>query len=329
MDSPRGLRPTLVAGLVCLVVLGLVWGRQSYLVGSAWWVLRWPLGLTGLWLLVSAFRRRLRVMAAAASVTLVLASLDVVSNALASARPETGNAGPFAVVTHNLLFKGNDLDASLEGMLASAPDVIALQELTPADATRLLSALEARYPFHALAPHAGAYGYGLFSKFPLTDVQLVRTSAVACAQCATVTLDDGPLPLCNVHLASPAKELATLQTDLLEVGALEVNARRRRVEWLAVEAELDRRGSSRSRAMALGDFNSLEVEPLYRDLRRGWVDAFRATHLDWGATWPNTRRARPFARLDYVFTRGLTPVSSQVVPNSGSDHLAVAATLAH
>jgi vancomycin resistance protein VanJ len=303
--------------LVCLS------GRDGYVIGCAWWALRWPIGVLATLLLIGAIPARRMAVVVISAATLGLTITEGVSIAAAHARAPTVGSTPLTLVTHNVLFEGNALAESLAGVRDAGPDVIAFQEITPTDAQRLITELGAEWPHHVEAPHPGANGFALFSRLPLSDVRVVRFDGKApFAQCVTVALDDGPLPVCNVHLSAPSKALKEFRA-LPDLPGLEQNAARRTKEWSAVSDELRRRGSHR--AVALGDFNSLEAEPLYRSIREEWVDAFRELHLDWGATWPNSR---PFARIDYVFSRGaVRPIDAKVISRSGSDHLAVAATL--
>lgn len=328
MGPPR-LRLATLGALTCLAItLACLWSRDTYVVGSAWWALRWPIGLLALGVLISGLRHRRVALSTLAAASLGLVTTEGASIALASSRPPRGLETPLTVVTHNVLFQGNALSESLAGLRDAGADVIALQEITSRDAERLVRELSPTHPFHAEAPHEGAHGYALFSRYPLEDVRLVRFDGkLPFAQCATLALPDGRLPVCNVHLSAPVKELRGFAT-VPDLEGLERNAERRRREWRSVEGELDRRGGDR--ALALGDFNSLEVEPLYRSIRGRWVDAFRQLHFDWGATWPNRVDGRvPFARIDYVFTRGaLRPMDARVIGRSGSDHLAVSALLA-
>lgn len=320
-------RLTAICAASCLAVtLACLWSRESYVLGCAWWVLRWPVGAAALALVANGLRHRRALLATVSAACLGLVATEGASVALARSRPPAGPETPFTVVTHNLLFHGNSLDESLAGLADAGADVIALQEVTPQDARRLVDTLSSTHPFHAEAPHVGAHGYALFSRFPLDDVRLVRFDGkLPFAQCATVAMPDGPLPLCNVHLSAPVKELRGLAA-MPDLGGLEQNAARRAKEWSAVAADLDRRGAGR--AVALGDFNSLEAEPLYQVIRTGWIDAFREVQRSWGATWPHQAKGLPFARIDYVFTRGaLRPADARVIDRSGSDHLAVTARL--
>jgi vancomycin resistance protein VanJ len=305
--------------------------RDDAIVGSVWSLARWPTGGMALLALGLALRHRALFGASLSALSLGLVLSDGALAAVGRARPAQLPADrAFTVVTHNLLFRGNALDESLLGLKDAGADVIALQEVTPRDAARLVSALGPAYPFHVVSPHDGASGFALFGRVPLSDVRLVGLEGRApIAQCSTLTLSDGALPVCNVHLSAPAREHVGLDGRVPHLRGFEANARQRHGEWRLVQAELDRRGDRRG--IALGDFNSLEVEPLYGLIRQRWVDAFRHTRWAPGATWPNrVSGSTPIARIDYVFIRGaLTPRAADVMRRSGSDHLGVLATFAY
>lgn len=309
------------ATIVCLR------GHDSYVLGSIWWGCRVPFALIAVGLLGWSLRRPSRFVGLLSGATLGLLIVDAFGGLLSSARPPSEALDrPLRVVSHNVLFHGNSLDESLAGLRDAGAEVIALQEVTPEDAARLSEALRESHPYSTTAPHAGANGFALFSRHPLTEVSLVRLDGRApIAQCATLELGGGRLPICNVHLSAPSKALNDFRA-LPDFDGLEQNARRRTAEWSLVERDFALRGGDR--ALALGDFNSTEAEPLYRSIRHQWVDAFRELHLGYGATWPHVKHRPPFARIDYVFTKGRIRVSeAQVIRRSGSDHLPIAAEL--
>jgi endonuclease/exonuclease/phosphatase (EEP) superfamily protein YafD len=278
-------------------------------------------------LMVRALTRRSRLLAVLAAPTVVIGATDWITSSLASADAPSGPlTAPLSVVSHNLLFRGNSLSESLAGLRDAGADVIALQEVTAGDAERLHEALAATHPHIVTAAHDGPHGFAIFSSLPIDDVTIVRVgSAQPIAQCVTVSTLAGPVPLCNVHLSAPTKALRNFAFPP-DLDALQTNAERRTLEWSLVARELDRRGASR--AIALGDFNSTEAEPLYRAIRREWVDAFRELHLTYGGTWRRHLTDPPLARIDYVFTRGaIRAERAEVIRRSGSDHLPVAARL--
>lgn len=328
MPSPRlpwAALGVAVATLAATIVL--LRGHDSYVLGSIWWGCRGPFALVAVGLLLWSLRRTSRVVGLVSGATLGLLIVDTFGGLFSSARPPAeALEQPLRVVSHNLLFRGNHLDESLAGLRDAGAELIALQEVTPEDAARLTDALRETHPYSATAPHPGANGFALFSRHPLAEVSLVRLEGRApIAQCATSEVGGGRLPICNVHLSAPSKALNDFKA-LPDFDGLEQNARRRSTEWSLVERDFARRGGDR--ALALGDFNSTEAEPLYRSIRHEWVDAFRDLHLDYGATWPHVKHRPPFARIDYVFTKGRIRASeAQVIRRSGSDHLPIAAEL--
>lgn len=327
MTSTRRSWPALGLALVVLAAtVVLLRDRGSYVLGSLWWACKVPFALVAMALLQSSVRRHAPLTGLSAATTIGLLLVELVGTLASHARPPSEPlAEPLRVVSHNVLFHGNHLNESLAGLADAGADVIALQEVTRNDAERLTRALEATHPYSAAAPHAGANGFAIFSRHPFADVTLVRLEGRApIAQCITLSVGTG-LPVCNVHLSAPSKPLRDFKA-LPDLPGLEANAQRRAREWALVEEELGRRGGAG--AIALGDFNSTEAEPLYDSIRHEWVDAFRELHLGYGATWPHQPGRPPFARIDYVFTKGrIRPKAARVIDRSGSDHLPIAAEL--
>jgi len=65
-------------------------------------------------------------------------------------------------------------------------------------------------------------------------------------------------------------------------------------------------------------------EPIARILAAGFTDCYRGLHADRGWTY---LAWHPWARLDYVFTRGLDASRCDVVESDASDHFALVAEL--
>ncbi|GAB4527398.1 MAG: endonuclease/exonuclease/phosphatase family protein [Anaerolineae bacterium] len=75
-----------------------------------------------------------------------------------------------------------------------------------------------------------------------------------------------------------------------------------------------------------GDFNLSQHSLTYSSLAVVMDDSFRETGAGLGATWPvNWNTPFPLLRLDYVWSNGLRPVSNEIGPELGSDHLPYAA----
>lgn len=70
----------------------------------------------------------------------------------------------------------------------------------------------------------------------------------------------------------------------------------------------------------LGDFNSPPSSIAYRTLRSELTDTFAQSGWGWGLSFPANH---PFWRIDYVWSKGLTPVGCQVLQLPASDHRAL------
>lgn len=82
--------------------------------------------------------------------------------------PADRGAHDITAVQHNVSDENPDPTGTARALIASAPDLIALEELTPSALPAYEAALAAAYPYHA------AWGtVGLWSRHPLTDVRRV------------------------------------------------------------------------------------------------------------------------------------------------------------
>jgi vancomycin resistance protein VanJ len=70
------------------------------------------------------------------------------------------------------------------------------------------------------------------------------------------------------------------------------------------------------RVVVVGDFNSASTDREFTPLTRV-VHEGSQSDLGFGFTWP---AKFPIARLDHALTRGMTTVTSTVLPDNGSDH---------
>ncbi|HVE87392.1 MAG TPA: endonuclease/exonuclease/phosphatase family protein [Myxococcales bacterium] len=303
-------------------------GRDTLLLGSALWFLRWPLAtLSGLLALGALRGRPMPLLALGALATAGALSAEWVASGAGRAAPQpvpARDAFELTVLTHNVLFTGGDPDATVGALVAADADVVALQEVTPAWAARLERALRADHPYALLEPYEGALGYALYSRYPLTGPATLRPRGHhGFAQCARLELPPGPVPICNLHLSPPP-----LTTRL---KALEANARTRAAQWERVKAFLDM-GGGRGPALAVGDLNTGDYEPLYRRISSEFIDAAGSVALLPARTFPNPALSPagvgPLVRIDYVLARGgVQPLDVTVGRVTGSDHLPVRAVL--
>lgn len=220
----------------------------------------------------------------------------------------SGGAGDVTVVSHNVHDANPSPERTARSLAASGADVIALEELSSDTAPVYERALAATHRYHSVQGTVG-----LWSRYPLRDVEALAIMPWTRALRATVDTPKGPLAVYVAHLASvrvrPTTGFATERRD--EAAA---NLTR------AVRAE------RLSRVVLVGDFNGTTDDSALYPLTRGsgLRSAQEEAGSGFGFSWP---ASFPVARIDQVLVKGATPVSSWTLPRTGSDHLPVAASL--
>jgi endonuclease/exonuclease/phosphatase (EEP) superfamily protein YafD len=315
-----------------------------YIAATAAWALAWKLGrdrwgALGLanawafWLVVAALPvgvlrlgRRSRWLAAGwlAGGLALLAGRYTVARPLAAHFPEDPASNPgdtgLRLLSFNLLKDNTNSQAAIDLIRREAPDVVALQELTPEMAAALNEGLAAEYPhrYHTSQPGRRS-GPGFYARIPF-QVTRVMTSGRArpFAIRATFDLPAGPLDVYDVHL------LPTAGKTLRLMGPT-ANFRLRAEQARQIVDEIRLRGRP---ALALGDYNMTEGSEVYRILKSGLADAWRLAGRGLGWTWP--RSLVPYwdvpslamLRIDYCFcTEDVRPWQMRVVRDRlGSDH---------
>ena len=328
----RAALVALALGLALEAVVGaLLW--DHFLVGIGFALLRWPaLALAGVLALVvtrPTSARTRRLVLGCAVVVALLHGGDLITGSLARARtiaPEGGR--PITVLAYNLLFRGGVPEDTLEVIARSDADVLALQEITPAWHRRLEDRLKARYPHRRVYAHVGTHGYAVYSRFPLSEPEYLwsQRKTLPFAQVLEVRAPGRTVALANAHLLSPAVSFHRSRDELLPSLAHNLEARRK--EWRKLTAYLDERYPDRPH-LVVGDLNTMEPDPLHREVEQRYVDAFRATSLTPGFTWPALGRLPlPLFRIDYVLASPELYVDdARVMDGGGSDHRAVLARL--
>ena len=266
--------------------------------------------------LATLFRLQYAVLLGAATVAALAlrtyrlalcALLLVVVNVLVIAHvpqaPAAASAGAprLRFLVANVEYGNHDYDRLVRLVREVDPDVIALTELTPAWVRGLDSALT-DHPNRRLAPEAGAYGAGLYSKAPLRESRIERFPAGGSPSVvATVAIGTRPLAVVVTHVHTPFSG----------------DRRTRQLHALAVELR-----TLGKPAAVCGDFNAVPwSQPIYElaedaDLRSIY-GRFGLT-----ATWP-TDSSRLFrVPLDNCLVSERVAVADRRVgPDIGSDHL--------
>lgn len=302
-----------VAALVAWATVGDTWWTQPVSLTTFWWA------LPGVVLAPSALlagRRRSATLFAVPALLWVWAYGTAFVPGAADVQPDV------RVATFNTHVNAPDADHVVRLVESQAPDVLVLQEVFAERRTQIQAGLGERYPHTEAFESPGVGAVMVLSRFPIVDVVDVGDASERSRTTGVVRVDvDGrPLQIVPVHLISPCP---TCGTSMLERLELEGDVRRAEIGSVldALEADVP--------AVVAGDLNSNDrSEPYRRLVAAGFDDPQRAVGDGMGFTWPNDGRLGPWLRIDWVMTRGLTPVTAFVGGGGPSDHRPVVVDLA-
>ncbi|MFJ9247124.1 endonuclease/exonuclease/phosphatase family protein [Streptomyces sp. NPDC101776] len=271
-------------------------------------------------LLAGACRRR----SASAALALVLPLAAWLSLFGGLLQDKSHPGGDLTAVSHNVGADNHDPTGTARQLASCGADLLALEELTPQATGTYERALAKAYPYRAVLGTVG-----LWSRFPLSDTRpvdvvrddvgpLARTRPVDHGQDevralrTTAATDHGPLAVYVAHLGSvrvlPSSGFWTISRDF---GA--------RALAKAVAAEPN------GRVVLLGDLNGTTDDRAFHALTTRLRSAQDTAGNGFGFTWP---ASFPIARIDQILVRGVRARSAWVLPETGSDHLPVAARIA-
>ncbi|MFB9369668.1 endonuclease/exonuclease/phosphatase family protein [Kitasatospora albolonga] len=285
------------------------------LMALAPWLPNGPVNLASLWqtvmpwsglgisllLLLAALRRS--VPAAVAVLLPALVWTCLFAPALLDKRE---GGGDFTVVSHNVNEGNPDPGRTARALAGSGADVVAVEELASRAQEAFRRELAAAYPYSQVNG-----GIGLWSKYPLQAVEPVEIMPWTRAVRATVLTPKGPVALYAAHLAS-----VRVRPD----AGFTTADRNRAAARLAAAV-----GSEPlPRVVVLGDLNGSFDDTALRTLTGPLRSAQEEAGAGFGFTWP---ASFPVVRIDQILVKGVTPRSAWTLPDTGSDHLPVAASL--
>jgi vancomycin resistance protein VanJ len=260
------------------------------------------LGLAVPLLLVPALVRR----SLTALVALALLSTGWLGR-FGGALPPPG-AAPYdlTVVQHNVSDENPDPAGTARALMAAGPQLVALEELTPAALPAYRAQFAARYPHHAV--HGTV---GLWSAYPLRDVRPLDIAPAGFGAGwqrglrATAVTPHGEVAVLVAHL--PSVRLAA--STGFGSGPRDESAA---LLGRAIAAE------EREALILLGDLNATVDD-------RGLAPVasrLRPPPPSFVFSWP---AGFPLARIDQVMTRSADVTRLWTLPATGSDHLPVGA----
>ncbi|MCB9876280.1 MAG: endonuclease/exonuclease/phosphatase family protein [Planctomycetes bacterium] len=219
--------------------------------------------------------------------------------------------GQLTACALNLLFeKDQEPDRAVEWLRRTNPDLVFCGEFTTGWKTGLEPAVTA-LPHRCLEPQAGAFGVGLYSRWPLSQVTVealgpARTPAIR----AVVATPSGPIGVLGIHPTPPyfsAGHIADRDGALADVARL--------LEGLP------------PRRIVLGDCNAAPWNRAFAAMLRD-TGLQPGTAAEWLPTWPSTLPWPLRLPLDHVLVGGdLEMLDCAVGHDFGSDHLPIVARI--
>lgn len=252
-------------------------------------------------LLVVGFVRR----SATALIAVLLPSVIWVSSFGGLISDKSGAGGDLTVATHNVNAENADPSGTARDVAASGADVVALEELTADAVPTYEKALAGTYKYHSVQGTVG-----LWSKYPLTgtkpvDIKLGWTRAMR----TTVNSPKGEVAVYVAHLPSVRVKLD---------AGFTANQRDDSADALG-EAIADEQVS---KVVLLGDLNGTMNDRALNAVTSQMRSTQGAAGDGFGFSWP---ASFPMARIDQIMVKGVEPLSSWTLPETGSDHLPIAA----
>ncbi|HET9872636.1 MAG TPA: endonuclease/exonuclease/phosphatase family protein [Propionibacteriaceae bacterium] len=268
-------------------------------------------GMALLFLLIALVRARRRtLLVVLTALTAAMLGCHLIWLAplfVADHRPAT--TAPFTVLSLNLL--GGNADSEQLMSQAAAVDVAVLLETTPT-ALRRLEALgwDRRFPYAAGGSERFSSGSAIYSRYPLTDQEVIPTSFPQRAATAAIP-GIGQVRIVAVHPCNPFCGEGT---------------------WLAEHEQLRSVAAAhRGQPLVLaGDFNAVEDHlPLRRLRADGLVSATDLLGAGWLPTYPANRAVPPVIPIDHVLlSPELTATALSRFAVSGTDHLGLITSVA-
>lgn len=235
--------------------------------------------------------------------------------------PTEDKTHELTIMSYNVFFKNSYKEQAVQLIREHKPDVLLIQELTPEWHQKLIAKLGKNYPYQMVKPLRGTHGIGVYAKHKLSGVSYVNNSShLPIAQTVQVHIGGKVVLLTNLHLASPSRAVEHPEYFFKH---MEHNAVLRKKQWAKLMLHLEKRKTTTN--LVIGDANTLPFDPLYRTMRKSYVDLHQDTNYGFGWTFPNTAKIPfPFLRLDYALGKGeLDCTHMQVLEGGSSDHLPI------
>jgi endonuclease/exonuclease/phosphatase (EEP) superfamily protein YafD len=310
------------------IVAAMIFCRNHFILGSILIAGRWPFVAVAFYFLWISLKRALP-RGITVCLMIVLSGLfgDFFWNRVSEKKEQDmAVAREISLMTYNMYFRNGDIESSIQIIDRASPDLLLIQELTPAMQRRLESSIASKYLYRHVLESTGTDGIGIYSKYPIILSDVLRDEdQTVFAQVLELAVADKKVLLINVHLASTANAVEHPEDFLRLYG---ISHRERTGQLAKIRKASGAREKEFQTQIIAGDFNFTRFETTYRDVKNDWIDLFAHAGSGLGFNFPNVSQIPPLVTLDYVFTKGAAkPVTVKVFEGGGSDHQAILAMI--
>jgi endonuclease/exonuclease/phosphatase (EEP) superfamily protein YafD len=292
---------------ICGAVL-LILSVAGNLTADWWWLcdltvhFQWQSAWVALLALAGALAGKRSRIAAWAMFALLWHGSHLVPLWLPTGKPTTPGK-PFKVMAFNVYAHNRDQDAVLKLIRQEQPDILCVEELT----TFWDRAIRPEFRYRAARPNEGGFGGGIYSRFPISDIEEVVLSDANLAVQAKIKLPQGTVTVLVVH-------------PMPCVGAQATSLRNRQIRSITAQAS-----KLEGPLLVMGDFNSSPWTTPMRELEEQTRlrNSLRGHGLQ--TTWPSSNFLLTVP-IDHIYhTPEITVLQRWTGPSCGSDHYPVIA----
>lgn len=218
-------------------------------------------------------------------------------------------AEPFKLMLANVLASNHDSERFIELVLAEQPELIVMQEATPAWLASL-SSIDPAYPYRLAEPRDDAFGIALYSKFPLDSTAIIESPPHGFPDLiATATIGGARLTLISTHPIPPLGDANYGDRNLQLDGVAKLAAR------------------TPGAVIVVGDLNTTMWAHHYRRFEQ--ISGLRSARRGFGVipTWPLFLIPAMIPLDHCLVSEHVTVTDFRSGPRIGSDHLPIIVSL--
>jgi endonuclease/exonuclease/phosphatase (EEP) superfamily protein YafD len=207
--------------------------------------------------------------------------------------------GEVVIACFNVVMTNTNYDATIQSALSTQADFIVFEEIYENWAKELEEKLKDQYPYYKLVPQNNLYGIGVFSKYPLENIEIFNFGNVPSIR-ADIRIHHSLITTISSHLGSPGS-----------YGGYAV----RNKQLLDITNYLDTISSLK---LAIGDYNATPWDECIINFKN--QTQLMDSRKNLSPTFP-TIFAPALIPLDYIFhSKEFECIEFKTIDNGDSDH---------